>query len=265
MIFGTILRTNKHFQHAQGMQFAAALSYSTLLSVVPITILLFFMSMQTEMFSTMFEEVREQLLLQLLPTSRDQVEAYLLQTTKNIKSFSYISISIIFLSAIWLSVGVERALNHFWHVKTPRKLILRIPAHIILWLFTPILIMLSITISTWFASLPYLSDFTEKASQVSHLLPWFISSTALFLLYYFVPNTHVHLKKATLSAMAAGLLFEASKWFFTIYITQYAMYEKLYGALATLPIFMLWIFISWVVILWGASLSVTLQAKQRHS
>jgi membrane protein len=257
-----IKNTQLHFVKNQGLQFAAALSYSTLLSVVPITILLFFISLQTELFSHVFEQVREQLLTQLLPTSREQVEAYLLQTTHNMKSFSYISMAFILLSAIWLSLGIERALNHIWHVKTPRKIILRIPAHITLWLLTPILITASISLSTWMASLPYLHDIPEQISLFSKLLPYFISSSALFLLYFFVPNTSVKLKYAGIAGLSAGLIFEVSKWLFTIYITQYAMYDKLYGALATLPIFMLWILISWIVILWGASLSFVLQHEQ---
>lgn len=261
MLLDLFLRTNKHFRHAQGVQSASALSYSTLLSVVPITLLLFFISMQIDFFSSMFESLRQQLLLQLLPASRGQVETYLMQTTHNIKSFSLLSILIIFLSAIWLSIGVERALNHLWQVKTPRKLALRIPAHIILWLLAPLLIMLSITLSTWFTSLPYLNTLTNQASNFTHLLPWFISSIALFLLYYFVPNTNVGFKNASLAAAIAGLLFEISKWLFTIYITEFAIYEKLYGALSSLPVFMLWVFISWVIVLWGASLSITLQAK----
>ena len=241
------------------MQYAASLSYSTLLSVVPVSILLFFLSLQTELFSSMFEQVREQLLTQLLPTSREQVEVYLLQTTQNIKSFSYLSMGFILLSAIWLSLGIERAFNHIWHVQTPRKLSLRIPAHITLWVATPMLIAASISLSTWLASLPYLHDISKQASLFSKLLPFLISSTALFLLYFSVPNTSVSLKYAGIAGLCAGLLFELSKGLFTFYITQYAMYEKLYGALATLPIFMLWILISWVIVLWGASLSFVLQ------
>jgi len=259
-----LLTSTKHFSHTQGMQFSAALSFSTLLTVVPMTMLLFFISLQVDFFSNMFLEVREQLLTQLLPTSREQIETYLLETTKNIKSFSYLSIGIILLSAIMLSLGVERALNHIWHVGTPRKILLRIPAHITLWLAAPILIMLSLTLSTWLVSLPYLSDFTQQVSFFSKLLPLFVSAVALFVLYFFVPNTQVSFKNAAIASLVAGLLFETSKWGFTIYITQFAMYEKLYGALATLPIFMLWVFISWTVVLWGASLSYTLQ-KQGQS
>ena len=262
-MFDIFKRSNQHFIQSQGMQFASALSYSTLLSVVPVTMLLFFLSLQTDFFASMFLDVREQLLTQLLPTSRQQVESYLLQTTQNIQSFSYLSVAIIFLSAIWLSLGVEKALNHIWHVKKPRTILLRIPAHLILWLLTPILIMTSIALSSWFFSLPYLSDVTHQIPLTSKLIPFIVSAMALFLLYRFVPNTHVNISHAIKAALVAGALFEVSKWLFTIYITQFAMYEKLYGALATLPIFMLWIFISWAIVLWGASFSVVLQ-KQGH-
>ncbi|MDX8381071.1 MAG: YhjD/YihY/BrkB family envelope integrity protein [Ghiorsea sp.] len=258
-----LFATHKHFLRAQGMQFASALSYSTLLSVVPITVLLFYISIQTELFSSLFDQVREQLLTQLLPTSREQVESYLLETTKNIKSFSYLSLAIVFLSAIWLSLGVERAFNHIWQITSPRTLVLRIPAHITLWLVTPVLIMLSITLSTWMISLPYIHGFAQYGTFFSKFLPLMISSVAFFLLYFFVPNTQVNLKSAAIAGFSAGLLFEFSKWGFTIYITQYAMYEKLYGALATLPVFMLWVFISWLIILWGASFTHILQ-KQGH-
>jgi len=260
-LFNLLIAANKHFLRAQGMQFASALSYSTLLSVVPITVLLFYISIQTDLFASLFDQVREQLLTQLLPTSREQVETYLLKTTRNIKSFSYLSLAIVFLSAIWLSLGIERALNHIWQVTTPRTLALRIPAHITLWLITPLLLMSSITLSTWMVSLPYLHGFAQHGTFFSKFLPFIISSVALFLLYFFVPNTKVSLKSAGIAGLTAGLLFEFSKWGFTIYITEYAMYEKLYGALATLPIFMLWVFISWLVVLWGASLSHILQKK----
>jgi membrane protein len=261
MLFKIIHKTNKTFIQRQGSQFAAALSYSTLLSVVPMTVLLFYVSIQVDFLSDLFAQAEEQILSQLIPSSRDQIETYLLETTVNIESFSYISIIIVFLSMLWLSLGIERALNHTWHVQTPRKLMLRIPAHIILWVFLPMLISISITASTWLTTIPYLNDFTSQASFLSKSLPFLATTMALFLLYYFVPNTHSPFMSNVLAAVIAGLLFEMSKWLFALYITKYAMYEKLYGALSSLPVFMLWVFLSWVIILWGAALSYTLQKQ----
>jgi len=254
------------FNEKHCIQFASALSYSTLIAVVPMTAFLFFLSLQTEMFSGLFDEVRTQLLNQLLPTSREQVETYLLATAKNIKSFSYLGMAFIFLSAILLSTGVEAALNHIWQVETQRRVYLRIPGHIILWIVAPLLLLASLSVSTWLISLPYLHDISTQASKFSILLPWFFSSIGLYFLYHYVPNARTKRSHAIASAMVAALLFELSKWAFTLYVTKYASYEKLYGALSTLPIFMLWIWISWMVVLLGASLGATLdeQSRRRH-
>ncbi len=249
----------QYFLQQRGGQLASSLSYSTLLSVVPITAFILYMLLQNEDYSPILHQIINQILHQLLPTGNKQIEAYLLHTAQGVTSFSFISMGIIFFSAIWLSLGVERAINHIWHVQTPRSLKLRVPAHIILWLFSPPLILASITASMWITSLPYLHNFESEISLLSRMLPGAMTFFSLFLLYYIVPNTKVYLKHAFLASLASTMLFELSKWLFTIYITQYAMYEKLYGALATLPIFMLWILISWVIVLWGASLSFVLQ------
>ncbi|MDX8383354.1 MAG: YihY family inner membrane protein [Ghiorsea sp.] len=260
----TLRQTQQRFFQHHCMQYASALSYSTLLAIVPLTALLFLFSLQIDLFSSMFEQVREHLLHQLLPTSRAQVEIYLLQVSHNAQSFSYFGISIIFLSAIWLSTGIESAFNHIWQVKRQHRLYLRIPSHMLLWILAPLFIMTYLSLSTWLATLPYLKGMTGHISNINHLLPWLISSFALFLVYRFVPNTKVLPQSALISALAAGLLIELSKWAFTIYITQFAMYEKLYGALAALPIFMLWVWISWVIVLWGAELCLSIQQEQRH-
>lgn len=257
-----LAKTFAYFKAQHCVQYASSLSYSTLLAIVPMAALLFFLSLQTEIFSSLFDDVRTQLLDQLLPTSREQVEAYLLQTAKNIKSFSYLGIAFIFLSALLLSTGIEGALNHIWEVENRRRFYLRWPTHIILWVIAPILFITSITLSTWLFSLPYLQALTSQTSYLSKALPWLFSSFALYLLYYYVPNSKIRQTYALIAACTAGMLFELSKWTFAIYITQYANYEKLYGALATLPIFMLWVWISWLLVLWGATLCVTLQ---RHS
>ncbi len=259
-VFNVIKRANSHFNYYKGMQSASALSYSTLFAIIPITAVLFFFFLQIDLFVPVVDYVREQLLLQLSPGSRVRVEEYLLKTIQNISSVSYFTFAIIFFSAIWLSISIEKTLDQIWQVKVPHHLALRIPAHIILWLFAPVLMALSITASTWLISISYLHQFTDQVSLFSHLFPWLITSVTLFLLYYFVPNTYVNHKTASLSALFSGLLFEISKVLFSIYITEFAIYDKLYGALAALPIFMLWLFISWMIILWGASFCITLQS-----
>jgi membrane protein len=264
-----LMRSYQHFLRTQSMQFAASLSYSTLLSIVPLTVFLVYLSLQIEMFSELFIQAKEQVFTQLLPTSQASIEAYLTNASQNITSFSYFSLFIIFLSVLWLSLGIEKAFNHIWQVKTPRRLILRLPAHITLWFFAPFFIIISIMITTWLTSLPYLSSIHHQVPIFSYLTPWATASFALFLLYFFVPNTQIRVKYAFISALFVATLFELSKWLFSLYITKIAMYEKIYGVLAALPIFMIWLYITWLIVLWGVSLNATLQthfqSQRRHS
>ncbi len=254
-----LVRSYQHFSRTQSMQFAASLSYSTLLSIVPLTVFLVYLSLQIEMFSDLFVQAKEQVFTQLLPTSQASIEAYLTNASQNITSFSYFSLFIIFLSVLWLSLGIEKAFNHIWQVKTPRHLLLRLPAHAILWFFAPFFIIISIMVSTWLTSLPYLSSIHHQVPIFSYLTPWATASLALFLLYFFVPNIQVRAKGSFISSLFVATLFELSKWLFSLYITKIAMYEKIYGVLAALPIFMLWLYITWLIVLWGVSLNVTLQ------
>ena len=256
-----LIHSYQHFLRTQSTQFSASLSYSTLLAIVPLTVFLVYLSLQLEMFSDLFIQAKEQVFTQLLPTSQVSIETYLAKSSQNITSFSYFSLFIIFLSVLWLSLGIEKAFNHIWQVKTPRHLLLRLPAHVILWFFAPFFIIISIMVSTWLTSLPYLSSFHQQVPILSYIMPWAIASFALFLLYFFVPNTKVCAKSAFISALLIAALFELSKWLFALYITKIAMYEKIYGALAALPIFMLWLYITWLIVLWGVSLNVTLQTK----
>ncbi|MDQ7057136.1 MAG: YihY family inner membrane protein [Ghiorsea sp.] len=254
------IRSNQHFFRTQSTQFAASLSYSTLLAVVPLAVFLVYLSLQIEALSSFFILAKEQAFAQLLPTSQASIEIYLAKAAQNITSFSYLSLFIVFLSIVWLSLAIEKAFNHIWQVKIPRHLMLRLPTHLILWLFAPFFVIISIMLTTWFASLPYLSSFQQHISVLSYIMPWATASFALFLLYFFVPNTKVLAKHALFTAMLVAALFELSKWLFTLYITKIAMYEKIYGALASLPIFMLWVYITWLIVLWGVSLNITLQS-----
>ena len=258
-------RSTNHFFKHHGILQATSLSYSTLFAIVPVTALLIFLSLQIEFFSSGIHHLREHLMLQLLPASREQVESYLLDATRNIKTFSYFTIAILLISTTWLSLSIEQTINEIWQVETPRKLTFRIPTHLILWILAPILMTISLSLTTWIVAQSHIEDISYISSFNSYALPWLISSVTLFLLYYFLPNTFVRFKAALYASMLAGLIFELSKYLFSIYISYFAMYDKLYGALAALPIFMLWVFIAWCIALWGISLCITIQSDKGQS
>jgi membrane protein len=91
-------------------------------------------------------------------------------------------------------------------------------------------------------------------------------STVLFLLAYtIVPNTRVKLLPALGGALVAALLWETGKWGFTQYLTFSAGYARLYGSIALIPLFLLWVYVTWIVVLFGLSVSYYLQHGRRRT
>jgi len=82
-------------------------------------------------------------------------------------------------------------------------------------------------------------------------------------MYQLVPNRQVKLRYAAFGAAIAAILFELSKQLFSLYITSFPTYQAIYGALATVPILIIWVYLSWMIVLTGAVLTVSLEEYQQ--
>ena len=92
-------------------------------------------------------------------------------------------------------------------------------------------------------------------------LPFLLELGAFILFYKAIPNTDVSLRHAFIGGVVATVLFEAAKFGFAAYILNFRSYQLIYGALATVPIFFLWIYLSWLVMLVGAVVAAVLKFR----
>ncbi|MDX8390562.1 MAG: YihY family inner membrane protein [Mariprofundaceae bacterium] len=250
------------------IQRASALGFASLLAIVPLVALGFSAFTTFHVFDHISEQVRHALIANLLPTSQQVVMDYLGTVVEKSAAISIFGFLGLLFTSTALLYTMEEAFNHIWGITRDRSWFSKFITFWLILTLSPILIGTSITITSYFAAIPIFRDVAEGATllkQVPFLLPWLISSMAMTALYKALPNTPVPLRFAIIGGFAAGVLFEAIKLGFAWYITELANYEKIYGALGTLPVFLIWLYLIWVVVLIGAEVVYCLQYPEQSS
>ncbi len=261
-------RTGRRFVQDQCIQRASALAYASLLAIVPLIALGVSVFTSFHAFDEVAGKIRDMLLSNLLPTSHEEVERYLGGIASKTAALSTFGIIGLLLTATALLNTVEEAFNYIWRITRTRPWLSKFAAFWATLTLAPVLIGASITITSYFAALPLLRDATVHVAtlrEAPFLIPWIMSSLALAALYMVLPNTRVPFRFAISGGLIAGALFELMKYGFTFYVTELVHYERLYGALGALPIFLIWLYLVWVVVLMGSEIVFCLQhPEQSH-
>jgi len=244
------------------IQRASALGYATLLAIVPLLVLGFSVFAGFQVFESYADKIVDGLLQYLVPTSQDALKGYLSTVTEKTGALSIFGIVGLLVTVTALLNTVEEAFNDIWRVNIPRPVLSKFIAFWSLLTLSPLLMAASLSITSYFATMPVLVDVAAGASTLQNIpfvLPWLISSIAITALYKALPNTNVPFAHALIGGMVAGVLFELSKLGFTFYVTKMANYEKVYGVLGALPVFLIWLYLAWFVVLIGAEVAYCLQ------
>ncbi len=265
-IFRFSWRVLARFVDDHCIQRASALGYATLLAIVPLLVLAFSVFAGFQVFESYADKMTDWVLQNFVATSQDTLKAYLGSVTDKTGALSAFGIIGLLFTVTALLNTVEEAFNDIWRVTTPRPLLTKFFIFWSLLTLSPILMGASISITSYFAALPVLRDVAQGASSLQHIpfvVPWLISTAAMTTLYKLLPNTNVPFSHAIIGGMVAGALFESSKFGFTFYVTEMANYKKVYGALGTLPVFLLWLYLVWVVVLIGAEVAFCSQHPEK--
>lgn len=260
-------RVIRRFVEDQCIQRASALAYASLLAIVPLVALGFSVFTSFQAFNEVASHVRDLLLQYLLPTSQEEVQAYLEQIAGKAGALSIFGIIGLLFTATALLNTTEEAFNHIWRITRTRPWLSKFMTFWATLTLAPVLLGASITITSYFTALPIIRDVAEGGAgilgEIPFLVPWLMSSLALAFLYMLLPNTTVPFRYAIVGGMIAGGLFELTKIGFAFYVTKLANYELLYGALGTLPIFLLWLYLVWGIVLFGAETAFSLQHPEQ--
>ena len=254
-----VLLAVEYFTTKRMMDSAAALTYSTLLAIVPIMAVVFAIARgfgYNKYIETWFREA-----LSSQPQVAEAIIGFVNSYLVHIKSGIFLGIGLLFMlwTVIMLISNIEKAFNDIWQVSTPRSIFRTITDYMAMFLLAPIIIVVTSGISIMMATFangigetlivgPTLRFFLR-------LLPYIIMSGVFIALYVFMPNTKVKIRSAIIPGILAGVAMQGLQLVYIhsqIWVTGY---NAIYGSFAALPLFMLWVQISWTICLFGAELS----------
>lgn len=169
-------------------------------------------------------------------------------------------------AAISMLVEIERAFNNVYRAQVGKSWGKRVIQYWAIITLVPILLFSAFYASEQFRGLGDTFTNAESGSFLSFVAPAVgsaisiaITSLLLLLAYTIIPNTRVHIKTGIVGALVAAILWEVAKWAFRLYLSYSASYAKIYGAIAVLPLFMLWVYLTWLIILFGLQVAYGLQ------
>lgn len=251
----------RRFSEDRCSRAAGALSFTSLLSLVPLTAVVFGMLSIFPVFQLWLGAIQDFVYGNFVPSSGEVVQKYLEQFSKQAGRLTAFGLLFVIVTAIMMMATIEHTFNDIWRVRQPRKLLQRFLSYWTILTLGPFLIGVSLSLTSQLFSLQMFSDrgiFHGLRGVVFKILPMLFEMLTFFLLYTLVPNAKVKFRHALTGAVCAASLFELAKHGFAYYVTNVPTYQTIYGAVAVLPIFQVWIYLSWLVILLGAVVAAQL-------
>ena len=248
--------TWRHFREDRCFEEAASLSYTSLLSMVPLLAVVFGVVSVFPVFEQWSDRLKEFLLKNLVPAAGEQVHATVTGLLSGVGALTLPGTTFLILTALLLMLRIEKAFNRIWRVGTPRALGARIAMYWAVLTLGPLALVATAALSA--------GPLLESVGLGSDLPGWlrsvgtFVLTWAAFgLAFLLVPNRSVRFEHAALGALLSAVLFTLARAGFAAWVGM-ASFNLLYGTLATIPIFLFWLYLVWSVILLGASLAASL-------
>ena len=248
-------------------QIAASLAYATLLALIPLTVLVYKISTTAFIDPALHLKVQAFIFQSLSPDTAEQVRQYLLDSIIQASSINIFGFFMLLISVIVMMRTIDSALNNIWKINVSRHLFRRLFVYLALLIFGPLAISFSFFISSYVASWSLIAELVGDTLDkgVFSWLPFVVLWAAFTMLYKWVPDCQVRWLHAFSGATFAVCILEIAKSGFTLYVSHFQTYELLYGALASIPLLLIWIYLTWLIVLVGAEIAHFMQVSDLTS
>ncbi len=241
---------------------AGALAFTTVFALVPLSMVVFGVLSVFPAFGKWRDQLSDYIFSNFVPSSARAVEQVLLQLSANTGQLTTIGVIALVVSVLVTLLSVEGTFNRIWRVKSARPTFTRFLVYWTVLTLGALMATASLAVSARFFALQIFS--TEGGQWLRGMMLWaaplLIELVAFATIYRVVPHRTVQWRHALAGAALAVLLSELVKWAIGLYLGSFSAYEKIYGQIAFLPIFLLWVYLGWVSILLGASFAASISA-----
>lgn len=249
------------FSQDNCLQIAASLTFTTLLSLVPLITIALAMFSAFPVFEEYSAQIKVYLLNNLMPEMAGRIiTQYMQQFADSAARLTAVGIAFLAVTAMSMMLTIDHAFNIIWRAVRPRPLLNRLVVYWAVLTLAPLLIGASLSLTSWVVgfSMGYAGYVPVFGVGVLKMLPLLFATLAFGILFRLVPNCYVPHIHALVGALVAAIVFESMNRIFGYYISHFPTYKLVYGAFASVPIFLMWIYLSWLAILLGAVIAASL-------
>jgi membrane protein len=256
--FGTVLTLARRFREDRLALTASSLTFTSVISLVPLATVMLALFSAFPIFSTFQDTLQHRLVDSLVPdTIARPVLGAITQFSNRASRLGIVGLVALLFSAIALMLTIDRALNAIWRVRKPRPIAQRVLVYWSAVTLGPLLLAVSVAATSYALSTStgYLGPMPMGFGIAVGVAEFVVVSLGVAALFHYVPNTHVRWRHALMGGLFVAVGFALAKRLLALYFRTVPTYAMIYGAFATVPIFLVWIYLSWIIVLLGAVLA----------
>ncbi len=240
---------------------AAALAFTTLLSLVPMVSISLYIIAKFPIFPHIHSLTRSYLVSVFLPASSTEIMKYLNDFSQHATQLPAFSILFLFLTSLVMATAIDQSMHNLWQNGVKTKSLLSYVGYALIILLMPLFIELGAIINYLII---FVFKFLSVVKVIGFVAPLVLNALILVLLYIVTSSIRVKWSDALVGGFIAAVLLEIAKFGFTFYILLFSNYETLYGPLAVLPAFLIWLYIFWLIVFYGALIVKVRYKKQNR-
>ena len=249
----------KRAQNDTILRVASSLSYTSLLAIVPLFMIMLSVFSFFPVFESLKEPVQEFLAQTLAPTAEAEFNKYFSELTATSGKFTTVGVIGLAVTSILMLSTIENSLNFIFKVTRPRRFTTKLTLYWTVITLGPLLLGTAFSMRGYFYTLhQFMPESLVDNQTFLILLPSLMTLIMLVLVYVLVPNKKVSILSAGVGAFVAVVIFSFLRQLFTFIILKSATYRILYGTLAVLPILLVWMYLAWAVVILGAVITAAL-------